>query len=173
MYWQQMSSGSTCESASRNATFWIGRAWAETHDSLSDHWRFSRIFAERHLCDRSFVSAISTNNSVDPAHSLHKAQLFSLLINMVRKNTYSRRSTSLAQGMLLRKSFCTLANRFVGEQPKGIRKELRPLRRSARLQQGRTHRSIQTFLPEPKNSGPSNPVSLPSLSVWHAELMGL
>ncbi|EKG09482.1 hypothetical protein MPH_13477 [Macrophomina phaseolina MS6] len=61
---------------------------------------------------------------------------------MVRTNTYSCRSTSLAPG----------------ERPQGIRKETRPLRRSARLQQDRTHQLIQSLLPAPENSGPSSPL---------------
>lgn len=143
----------------------------------ADAWREVHIGPLARAINHSTPSSqrfdIHLYNSANFAYSLHKAHSFSLLINMVRTNTYSFRSTSLARGMLLRKSSCTLADRFVGERPQGIRKETRPLESSARLQQGRTHQLIQSLLPAPENSGPSSPVSLPSLAVWRTELMGL
>lgn len=72
-------------------------------------------------------------------------------------------STSLARGTLSRKPSSSRADRFIGERPQGIRKEARPPRRSARLQQHRTSQSIQGLLSTPENNRPDSQVSSPFL----------
>lgn len=78
--------------------------------------------------------------------SPYKPHLSRLLINMVRMKVYSCRSTSPTRGMSWRKLSCTSADRFPGKRPQGIRKEARPLRRSARLQHHRKSQKAPDLL---------------------------